>query len=227
MAQGWRWAWVNNFGSIAYGSLLIAIIWTVKIIVYYLFKRLESASGENAAIKCISCVVMCFLNCLEEFIDYINNAAYAYMAISGESFCMSAYHGILLQMKHAGKFIWGEYLAEAFIFIGKIGITVLNTMIIYIFMNQVTGSASKITSPYGPLVAVGLSTYAVVSIFLGLFDESVLAIMTCASADMDLHNGDPEWGPPTLTIVIEKLYPAEERHAEYEKAAGGDRKSVV
>lgn len=83
---------------------------------------------------------MCFINCLEEIIDRINNAAYAYMAMSGDNFCGAAYNGICLEMKHAGKFLWAEYLAEAFIFIGKIGITVLNTMIIYLFMSNVTGS---------------------------------------------------------------------------------------
>jgi len=77
---------------------------------------------------------------LEEIIDRINNAAYAYMAMSGDNFCGAAYNGICLEMKHAGKFLWAEYLAEAFIFIGKIGITVLNTMIIYLFMSNVTGS---------------------------------------------------------------------------------------
>lgn len=50
MSLGWRWAWVNNFGSIAFGSLIIAIVYTVKVIVYYVFKKLESAGGDNGAI---------------------------------------------------------------------------------------------------------------------------------------------------------------------------------
>lgn len=56
------------------------------------------------------------------------------MAISGSSFCWSAYYGILLQIKHAGKFAFGNYLAAAFIFVGKVGLTVLNVFITYIFM---------------------------------------------------------------------------------------------
>lgn len=61
---GFRWAWVHNFGSLAYGSLLIAIIWTIRVVVYYLFKKLETVGGDNGVIKCISCCVQCFLKCL-------------------------------------------------------------------------------------------------------------------------------------------------------------------
>ena len=40
-----------------------------------------------------------------------------------------------------------------------------------------------------------LMTYTIVSIFLGIFDEIVLSLMTCLAIDIDL-NGDPEYGPP-------------------------------
>lgn len=74
------------------------------------------------------------------------------------------------------------------------------------------------TSPYGVIISVALVSFAIVSVFLGLFDESVLSILTCASADMDMHGGDPKWGPVSLNEVIEKLYPREERIREYEEA---------
>lgn len=143
---------------------------------------------------------------LQEFIEYINNSAYSYMAISGKNFCWSAYYGLLLQMKHAGKFIIGNYLAAGFIFIGKIGITVGNVFIAWIFMNKVTGTVSEISNPYGPLIVVGIVTFGITSVFLGLFDESVLGIMTSSSADMDLHGGDLKWGPVSLHKVISKIF---------------------
>ena len=83
VSTGLRWAWVHNFGSLAFGSFIIAVIFTIRVIVYYLFKKLEKASGDNALIKCISCLVQCFLKCLQEIVEYINKAAYAFMALSG------------------------------------------------------------------------------------------------------------------------------------------------
>ena len=38
---------VNHVGSLGFGSLLIAIIFTIRIVVYHICKRAEEASGEN------------------------------------------------------------------------------------------------------------------------------------------------------------------------------------
>lgn len=47
---GFKWAWINNVGSLAFGSLIVAIIYTIRVVVYYLFKKLEQIQGEN---KCV------------------------------------------------------------------------------------------------------------------------------------------------------------------------------
>lgn len=65
-----------------------------------------------------------------------------------------------------------------------------------------------------------------VSVFLGMFDESVIALMTCLCADMQVHGGDNKWGPPTLHKVIDILNgldpEAEDKKFEVSKAAGKD-----
>jgi hypothetical protein len=33
---------------------------------------------------------------------------------------------------------------------------------------------------------------------LSLFDEAVVALMTCHAIDSDLHDGTPKYGPPTF-----------------------------
>ena len=204
MMSGFKWAWVNNFGSLAFGSLLVAIIFTIRVIAYYFCKKAEKMSNDNALVKCISCLVQCFLKCLEEIIEYITKAAYAFMALSGENFCSSAYNGMLLQMKHGARFLFANYLANIFVMLGKIGLTVLNVFTTWLFMKHVTGSASQVSNPYAPLVIVALTTYLIVSVFLGLFDESVLAMMTSCCADMDL-NGELKWGPKELHEVIDSI----------------------
>jgi len=37
------------------------------------------------------------------------------------------------------------------------------------------------------------------SLFLGIFENAVLALMTCLAVDMDLNgDGTTKWGPPTF-----------------------------
>jgi len=174
---------VNHFGSIGFGSLIIAIIFTIRVIAYTICKKAEAAGGDNKIIQCISCLVQCFLKCMEELIEYINKSAYAFMSMSGESFCTSAKYGIMLQIKHGAGFMFANYLAAAFIMLGKVGLTVLNTFVCYWIMKYGTKDLDQISSPWGPLVMVAFSTYVTVNIFLSLFDESVLAMMYCVCAD--------------------------------------------
>jgi hypothetical protein len=108
-------------------------------------------------------------------------------------------------MKHGAKFAFANYLASAFIFLGKIGLTVLNVFLTSLLMKTLAGSASTVVSPYGPLIMVGVFTYLIVSRLLGLFDESVLAMLMCIAADMDLNNGDTNWGPRSLQEAIDEI----------------------
>jgi choline transporter-like protein 2/4/5 len=209
VTTGIRWAWVHNFGSLAFGSFIIALIFTIRLLVYYVCKKAEKASGDNGFIKAITCMAQCLLKCLEDIMEYINKAAYAYMSISGESFCKAALNGLMLQLNHAASFAFANILAAAFIMLGKIGLTVLNCFILYFY---ITGTAPEVNgqnttpSPWGPLVVVAFSTFLLVSVFLGMFDESVIAMMTCLAADLSLHNDDNIWGPPTLHRVIDTIH---------------------
>lgn len=139
----------------------------------------------------------CCLACIEKICDYINSAGYAYMAVSGESFCIAAWHGFLLNIKHGAKFAFANMLANMFVFIGKLGIVFVNCATCYLIMKHVTHDLAEIQSISHPIVCVALVTYMAANIFLGLFDEAVLALMTCLCIDTDM-NGVAKFGPPTF-----------------------------
>lgn len=96
------------------------------MIFYYAAKKANSLNGENAIVKYVVRCGACYLKCIEKVCDYINTAAFAYMAASGKSFCPSAWNGFLLNIKHMLKFAWGNMIAKVFVFLGKIAIVVGN-----------------------------------------------------------------------------------------------------
>ena len=104
------------------------------MLVYYVCKKAEKASGDNGFIKMITCMAQCLFKCIEEIMEFINMAAYAFMAISGESFCQSALHGLLLQLNYGAAFAFANLLAALFILLGKVGLTVLNCVIVYFYL---------------------------------------------------------------------------------------------
>lgn len=197
VGMAFKFAYMYHAGSLAFGSFIIAVIQFIRIVFMVLAEQAQKASGNNWAVRTIVACANCMLKCLEKICDYINKAAYAYMAVSGDSFCTSAWNGFLLNMKHCLKFSWANFLANGFIFIGKVGITVLNCFSCYFIMKYITKDLAELSSIAGPIVVVAVVTFISTNIFLGIFDEAVLALMTCLAIDTDL-NGEPKYGPPTF-----------------------------
>jgi len=80
------------------------------------------------------------------------------------------------------KFVFANFLAVGFIMLGKLSLTFMNVMLAYYFMSNIK-SDNEMTNPYGPLCLIGFITFLLVSVFLGMYDEAVLSLMTCFCAD--------------------------------------------
>merc|ERR1712178_18900 len=102
---------ISNFkhaGSIALGSLLHTFVFFLRILVETLIGAAEKKDGQNAALLIVGCLLKCCVGCLESLIEYLNTTAYAFMAISGDPYCKSAWSGFLLNLKHLVKFYFAD-----------------------------------------------------------------------------------------------------------------------
>jgi len=199
---GFVFAHLKNTGSIAFGAAILAAIQLIRLIFVYVAQKAAKASGDNSFVKFIIACGNCYLGCLEKICDYLNSAAFAYMAVSGNSFLSSAWSGFLLNVKHILKFSFANFIAKIFILLGKIGITVGNCVSFY-FVLKLT--KEEVGSLVGPLLVVGSVSFITASLFLALFDTAVMALMTCLAVDIDLH-GSPQHGPPTFHDGIKKVH---------------------
>lgn len=169
----------------------------IKFVFYYLAKRAEKAGGDNAAVKCAVKCAMCVLNCIEKIVDYLNENAFCYMAVTGDYFLKAAWNGFLLNLKHGLKFVFANTIAKVFIFIGKVGIVVGNCFSCY-FIMKARGDLEEVGSPWGPIIVVGFVTYLCASLFLGLFSVAVQSLLVSLCVDLDMNGGRPKFGPPTF-----------------------------
>lgn len=71
----------------------------------------------------------------------------------------------------------------------------------------------------GTLILVGIFSFMVASIFLGLLDTAVLSLLTCVAIDMDNNDGSPLNGPPTFHDGGLEKFDSAEQHAAKRKAA--------
>ena len=139
------------------------------------------------------------------------------MAITGDSFCTAAWSGFLLNLKHISKFSFANLLASLFILLGKVAITAGN-MFSLLEVMKYRGDLEEVSSLAAPLVLVGVMTFMTASIFLGLFDTAVMALMTCLAIDMDMNDGHPMFGPPTFHDSVGKI--ENEAHNKVEEEGG-------
>jgi len=79
-------ACTTSFGSICFGSLIVALIKAARTIVRML--RQNNEGGIGGAI--ILCFVDCCLGCLDNLIQYFNHYAYTYVAIYGMKYTDAA-----------------------------------------------------------------------------------------------------------------------------------------
>lgn len=116
---------------------------------------------------------------------------------------MGAWNGFLLNVKHCLKFTFANLIAKVFILLGKVAITVGNCFSFMFVMKHVTHTT--VTSIWGPIIIVGFVSFFTASLFLGIFETAVMALMTCLAVDSDLHDEQPAFGPKTFHDKTNKI----------------------
>lgn len=81
-------AMTTSFGSNCYGSLLVAIIETLKFIANN--ARNQSSQEGNAGMAILACCLSCILSILQDILEYVNTYAFAQVAIYGKDYCTAA-----------------------------------------------------------------------------------------------------------------------------------------
>ncbi len=76
-------ATTTSFGSICFGSFLVAIIQATRVLV-----RMVEERGRNN--QFIMCCIRCILRCLQDILEYFNLYAFSRVAIYGTSYWQSA-----------------------------------------------------------------------------------------------------------------------------------------
>ena len=190
--RGYWWTIRYNMGSLLFGSLIIAIVWTIRTIFEYINKKIQAqaATGQpipapvQALLKCCRCC----LDCCHRFIKYVNLNAYCQVALTGESFCMAAINGFVLILKNSASFIFTGGLGALFNFIGKLFVCILNTFIAYLLLIELPELTEELNSPVGPLIIIFLITYCIASIFMSMYTTCATCLLHCLFADIDICN---------------------------------------
>jgi len=67
-------------------------------------KAAERGEEREGGSKIIGGVVDCCMRCIEGALEMINEGAFANMAVSGDTYCKSAWSGFIITLRHLFKF---------------------------------------------------------------------------------------------------------------------------
>uniref|UniRef100_A0A8C5LPP0 Choline transporter-like protein n=1 Tax=Leptobrachium leishanense TaxID=445787 RepID=A0A8C5LPP0_9ANUR len=105
-------------GSLAFGSLILAIVQLIRILLEYLDHKLKGADNKFA--RFLLCCLKCCFWCLEKFIKFLNRNAYIMIAIYGTNFCTSARNAFFLLMRNIIRVAVLDKVTDFLLFLGKL-----------------------------------------------------------------------------------------------------------
>ena len=87
-------------GSLAFGSLIIALIQIIRAALEYIEYKLKQGPDPGPVVKFILKCMRCCFWCLEKFMKFLNKNAYIEVAVYGKNFCVSAKNAFFLLMRN-------------------------------------------------------------------------------------------------------------------------------
>ena len=176
-----------HIGSVAFGAFIIAVVRLVQA--YLLWLEATSAQyKDNYVVKCLFCIIQCYLKCLESCVEFINKNAYIQIGLFGKNFCSSAYQGFTLVMRNIIMVGTLDGITDALIFVGKICITLMSTLFCHIMLLDKVESG-EISTAYPALILVFLLCWFISGAFLATYDMATDTLLICILEDKERFSG--------------------------------------
>ena len=109
----------KHSGTMAFGSLIIAVVICVKFVLVYMISQVQAQSPDNKVIKVLGNVLKICVSCVERFIRFVGHLAYIETAIYGNNFCHSVYKAVQALARNAVRFSFVAVFSKLVLTLGK------------------------------------------------------------------------------------------------------------
>uniref|UniRef100_A0A7N6F5Y8 Choline transporter-like protein n=1 Tax=Anabas testudineus TaxID=64144 RepID=A0A7N6F5Y8_ANATE len=171
-------------GTLAFGSLILAIIQIIRVLLEYLDHKLNAAQNKFA--KFLLCCLKCCFWCLEKFIKFINRNAYIMVAIYGKNFCTSAKDAFFLLMRNMIRVAVLDKVTDFLLFLGKLLIVgLVGESVLKAFEN----TAPSLHYYWVPILTVVVGSYLIAHGFFSVYAMCVDTLFLCFCEDLERNDG--------------------------------------
>ncbi|XP_055591985.1 choline transporter-like 2 isoform X3 [Uranotaenia lowii] len=177
-----------HLGTLAFGSLIIAICKIIRAALEYVDHKLRKF--DNGVVKAILCCCKCFFWCLESFLKFLNTNAYIMCAIHGKSFCTSAKDAFSLLARNVLRVIALDKVTGFLFFLSKLLIACGMAAVTYTFFDS--GAVKQLNYPFIPAILVFIGTFVIASVFFSVYSVAVDTLFLCFLEDCERNDGSQE-----------------------------------
>jgi hypothetical protein len=181
-------------GSIALGSLIVALIQLVKYYLQYLAEQQKRAKNKilELVFRCLAYLIWC----VEKCVKFLNKNAYIQIAILGKKFCWAAKDAFWLIFRNAARIAVCTMLAP---FVRKFGVLFIMVFTTYFgYQLLMITFADSISTPYGACFIYLLIGNMTGRLVMNVFGMAVDTSLQCFVADEELNGVVGEHTPPQL-----------------------------
>jgi hypothetical protein len=181
-------------GSIALGSLIVALIQLVKYYLQYLAEQQKRAKNKlmELVFRCLAYLIYC----VEKCVKFLNKNAYIQIAILGKKFCWAAKDAFWLIFRNAGRIAVCTMLAP---FVRKFGVLFIMVFTTYFgYQLLINVFADDISTPYGACFLYLIIGNVVGRLVMNVFGMAVDTALQCFVADEELNGQVGDHTPPQL-----------------------------
>jgi len=196
-------AWRYHLGSLAFGSLIIAIIRFCMAILEYVKQKVDKVGPTKSKIyKCLMTCCQCCLNCMARLVEFINRHAYIQIALKGDNFCVAAFEGFGLIFRNLGRWSMLFLIGGFFNLIGILFISSTTGLTGYLLITRIDMFSTKLNSPVLPVFVMVMVGFMVSTITMNIYGMSGDAMMHCFLLDEELNQKLPKHTPEQLQSFI-------------------------
>uniref|UniRef100_A0A670XZZ6 Choline transporter-like protein n=1 Tax=Pseudonaja textilis TaxID=8673 RepID=A0A670XZZ6_PSETE len=167
-------------GSLAFGSLILAVVQLIRVILEYLDHKLKGS--QNAFAKFLLCCLKCCFWCLEKFLKFINRNAYIMLHRNS----MSSRNKLLLVAVL-------DKVTDFLLFLGKLLVAgAVGVLAFFFFTHRIPAFAQEAPSLnyyWVPLLTVIIGSYLVAHGFFSVYAMCVDTLFLCFCEDLERNDG--------------------------------------
>ncbi|XP_037682830.1 choline transporter-like protein 5 isoform X3 [Choloepus didactylus] len=196
-------------GSLAFGSLILALVHMFRIVLEYLDRHLKD--GQSSLAKFLQFCLKCCFWCLDKLIKFLNRNAYIMIAIYGRNFCKSARDAFNILMRNAIKIAVMDRVTDFVLFLGKIliagSIGVLAFLVFTQKISMIIEGPTTLNYYWVPLLTVIIGSYLIAHGFFSVYAMCVDTLFICFLEDLERNDGSterPYYMNKTLLKILNK-----------------------